>query len=278
MIRLVFLAFLLILGACSSGGGSSSSKDDGGPGSNRAPLNIDVGEQHISFNVRAQESANISVSVNFVGDTVVVGTPVGQNPPNWLGVEAVSEGNGTASFRVSAFGVAPGTYTATLRFITGWFDTEEIKYEDVPVTLVVREAPGLAIATLNKIVINNSTSEDELEFNVAVTPTDPEVTWRVVASSPLLLAEKNNGGSRIDLTVDRVAALNAENGVRAEWVDVAYSYMGFETSVRLPVTVEIAFANIQAVSPRVLYRGEETKVRVRGANGARRDSNRRNSC
>lgn len=262
MIRLVFLALLLVLGACSSGGGSSGK--GGEPGSNYPALSITVDAPQVDFIVGLQESASRAVAVRFVGDAVIVGAPAGQSVPGWLGVQELGQSKGEAFFELHAFGVAPGTYTTTLRFLTGWIETEEIKYVDVRITLVVKEAPGVSIGTVNTIVIDNSLGEDELMFSIPVTPSESAVTWRIAAASALLHAEKNNGNSAIDLTIDRAKAGISENGVREEWVDLVYSYLGRETQVRIPVTVEIAFTGVKTVSPRVLYSGEDTTVRVRG--------------
>jgi hypothetical protein len=73
----------------------------------------------------------------------VVGTLPGQTQPAWLVLEAYSQSSPTQfSFpiRVVTAGLAPGTYSTTLRFVTGDANGNNAVFSDLPVTLTLREA------------------------------------------------------------------------------------------------------------------------------------------
>ena len=262
MIRILFLSLFVLLAGCSSGGGSSTNNT----GSGRASLSVSADVEQLRFNLGLYQAQETRVTVRFVGDAVIAGVPVGQTQPEWLGAYEVSQSAGVAVFQIGAYGHAAGTYTGTIRFVTGWIETEEIKYIDVPVTMIVQEPPGIAIQAPGPIVIDNLTEESDLSFSFSVIPDDTSVTWDVVASSSLLHASKNESENRVDIMIDKNALTTIENGTREEWIDIGYSHITYEQSVRVPVTIEIAYARLQYVTPRVIYAGEDTIVRVRGSN------------
>ncbi|HWK48375.1 MAG TPA: hypothetical protein VNR40_00745, partial [Steroidobacter sp.] len=62
--------------------------------------------------------------MNFVGDGVIVGYPPGVASASWLSVNAPSSAQSpvTVTLSVTSTGLAPGTYTANLRFASGKAD------------------------------------------------------------------------------------------------------------------------------------------------------------
>ena len=130
---LLVSGFLLV--ACGGGGGGS----DGGGGVNTS---ITVSSSSLDFRVRVGTNQSQDVTVNFVGDGVVIGTPPSDPVlPSWLNASVVgSQSNSpltvsvTVTPGVTGYPGTPGTYTATLRFLTGRVDGSNISYVDVPVT------------------------------------------------------------------------------------------------------------------------------------------------
>lgn len=146
MIRCLLLGLLLVLSACSSGGGSSSKGSDGSGGSSgkRESASVTAASQHVAITVVENQSTTATVEFNYVGDGMVALIPPGMQQPDWLYADLVHETRNTARFLLTVVAPPPpGTYTTTIRFAAAWFDTEEIDWVDVDVTLTVAFPPRL---------------------------------------------------------------------------------------------------------------------------------------
>lgn len=88
-----------------------------------------------------------TVRVTFQGDGVMVGYPPGVAVPSWLTIVPGATSAGTAEFSLGVTDVgAPGTRSATVRFVTGKADGSQLKYADVAVTCTVTAGAPTAIA------------------------------------------------------------------------------------------------------------------------------------
>ena len=131
----VLLSLLLV--AC--GGGGDSGGGGGGGGGGGSNYSISVAPTSVSINGLAGASpVSQAVTVTFRGDGVVIGTLPGQTLPPWLSVSGPSASTSPASVDIIAQpNVAPGTYSATLRFVTGKADGSNVVYVDVPISYTV---------------------------------------------------------------------------------------------------------------------------------------------
>jgi hypothetical protein len=136
--RGIVLALLVVMTAGCGGGG-------GGGGGTPATPTYTISLTTTALTFSGPELTTIppqAVGVTFSGAGVVVGTPPGQTPPTWLVLEAHSQSSSTqVSFpiRVVTAGLAPGTYSTTLRFVTGDANGNNAVFADLPLTLTVRE-------------------------------------------------------------------------------------------------------------------------------------------
>lgn len=141
---LLVVLFAAVLCAC--GGGDSGSGGNGGPssgGSNR--YSISLGTQTLNFDVsQSSASPTQNVAVTFSGAGVVVATRPGESMPNWLAVDPATVTSTTqvtvpVRARTDAPGLVPGSYSFTLRFVTGDANGNNAAYTDLVVNFIVRE-------------------------------------------------------------------------------------------------------------------------------------------
>ncbi len=130
---------------CGGGGGGDSG---GGGGGTRYTISLTTAA--LSFN--GPEFATIApqaVGVTFSGEGVVIGTLPGQTLPSWLVLEAHSQSSPTQvslPLRVLTAGLAPGTYSTTLRFVTSDSNGNNLAFVDLPITLTLREGFKVTLA------------------------------------------------------------------------------------------------------------------------------------
>jgi len=135
--RWIALGLLVVVTAGCGGGGG------GGGGTPTPTYTISLTTQALNFS--GAELTTIppqAVGVTFSGAGIVVGTLPGQTQPGWLVLEAYNQSSPTqVSFpiRVVTAGLAPGTYSTTLRFVTGDANGNNAVFADLGVTLTLRE-------------------------------------------------------------------------------------------------------------------------------------------
>lgn len=131
--RAIFTWLLPALFALGCGGGGNS-----GPA-----YSLDVTPASLSFS--AEQNGPLpptkTLSVAYKGDGLVAGYPTGSPEPGWLSVQLTSSTASTAtlSVRVSSTSMPPGTYTTTLRVITGKADGTNLVTRDIPISCQVTE-------------------------------------------------------------------------------------------------------------------------------------------
>lgn len=125
------------LAACSSG--------DSKPGTS---ISLDRSSLTFAATRGGPSPADQAVAASWVGDGLIVGYPVGVSPASWLAVGLTQTGASSAVATVSVVpaGLAAGTYTTTLRFVTGRSDGSDVKYQDVSVRLDVADTFTAAVA------------------------------------------------------------------------------------------------------------------------------------
>ena len=147
----------LLITACGGGGGGGGDTSGGSvSGGNGGSTSITASPASLSFTAVEYSATADSktVKATFKGDGLIIGYPTGVRAESWLAVDSGSFTNSpvTAKFSASAAGLGKGTYTTTIRLVTGKEDGSQIKYVDIPVTFVV-------VGGLN-------TDKDSLQFSM----------------------------------------------------------------------------------------------------------------
>lgn len=147
LMKAVMGLFSLSLIACGGGGGGGGSSSGG----SQYSITLDKSSVQLSSTYGDISGSRVNVTATFKGDGVIVGYPPGVQPPNWLFVDAGVSTATTAQFQLyaSPFNVPPGTYTTTLRFITGNANNESSAvHKDLTVTFNFSDS-----LTLNRMKI-----------------------------------------------------------------------------------------------------------------------------
>ena len=139
-VRHTWLALVASLALSACGGGTSSP-----PGTS---ISLDKSSLTFSATRGGASPASQAVVASWVGDGLIVGYPAGVSQASWLAVTLAQSGASSAIATVSVItsGLLAGTYTTTLRFVTGRQDGSDVKYVDVPVTLNVADNFTVAVA------------------------------------------------------------------------------------------------------------------------------------
>jgi hypothetical protein len=142
--RSAFIRFIALTAASlsliSCGGG------DGG----ETPTALSVTPTSLSYTppTTAPRTQSKPLTANFAGDFVVVGYAPGVTPPTWIGTVTNGPATGTAGARsvtftipVNATGLAAGTYSVTIRVLTGKgtaaANATALNFVEVPITMTV---------------------------------------------------------------------------------------------------------------------------------------------
>lgn len=121
--------FSLVLLACGGGGKSS-------PGTS-----IHVSPASLTFDapLNGPVPAPQTLTFSYAGDGCVVGYPTGVPTPSWMSAQLISytASGGAVSVAINGTNLAPGSYSTTLRFVSGHKDGTALVTQDVPITFVV---------------------------------------------------------------------------------------------------------------------------------------------
>jgi hypothetical protein len=125
-VALVALASAALAG-CGGGGGSGTS--------------ISVDQASVTFTAASAGTlpAGRQIRATFKGDGILIGYPADVPEPSWLGLQLLSQTGSSATLAVSILqtDLPPGSYSTTLRFVTGRADGSGLKHVDVPVSYSV---------------------------------------------------------------------------------------------------------------------------------------------
>lgn len=188
-ILIALIAFL-----CTSCGGS-------GGGGSSYEISTDVAEVKFNFYAGDTDSKSENVIVSFKGDGVIVGYPPGEPEPFWLDIETVTSSTTKATFKLTAqyndFFTDPGVYSVDLRFLTGKEDGSQIEYEEVTVTLTVKEIPEPL-----SFSIHPSSNDLMQAINISDYILNDELsTWELISSDVTWLTLDQSSGTTASETL-----------------------------------------------------------------------------
>lgn len=222
--RLVALVGVLLVSACGGGGGG-----DGAASGNS--LSLDRSGVQLLLGTADRDVSQVVVTVGFRGAGVVVGTLPGQAVPPWLQVSAGTPAGGTVRVTVGAFdpGLQPGTYTTTLRFVTGNADQTGLVSQDLPVTLKVAPRVEPASWTLDAVAGGAPRAQ-----TLAI---DTPNGWTLRADQPWVTFERTQGTGSAAVAVS-VAPSQLAVGEHSAQVTLEDTASGATQVLPLRVTVD----------------------------------------
>lgn len=130
---LIALLIPLLLVSCGGGGGGGE-----------AGYSISLDKSALSFNVvfGRVSAPSQTVTATYKGDGVIVGFPPDIEAPPWLRIISTSTNTGSVTFKLSITETTtpypPGSYTTSVRFVTGSASSGETVYRDLPVTIKIK--------------------------------------------------------------------------------------------------------------------------------------------
>lgn len=205
VVRTILVVFFLaFVSGCSSGGGSGSGNG----------TSISLDRRSLTFNGVEGPAAPASqiVVARFQGDGVIVGYPVGVEEPTWLLVEISSNTSSSANIMVQPTEyMSAGTYTTTLRFVTGKEDGSQIQYADLPVTYTVSK--GAEVTTTGDLIFNAlGTAPDAVSpsdgYDITLSGASAQWTINTDADWLNLSTTSAQGDATVAVTATPIGGLN----------------------------------------------------------------------
>ncbi|WP_129779957.1 hypothetical protein [Peristeroidobacter soli] len=195
--RVVALALLFCcLWGCGGGGG--------GDGGDDTSISLSTSSITLDADLGSTSFASSTLTVNFRGAGVVVGTLPGQTMPTWL-LSPVPENSTTTqvvfSVRAFAYSMPRGTYTTTLRFVTGREDQSHLKTADLTVTLRVNTPFNASVAAPLAFVQADGATSATAVGPSAIQIVGENLQWRATANQPWVGFGATSGTQAGNLTI-----------------------------------------------------------------------------
>ena len=222
---------------CGGGGGG------GGGGSGGSGTGFSLSRSSVTFQALASDplAETINVQASWTSSAVAiiaVGVPPGQSLPSWLdlGLPGVFSNPLTIEFRRVVNGNTPGTYSATVRVVTGDVNSNVLDVVDVPVSFEVVAVPTITPNPLNLAwVESEQPSSQQLTITrdnrVQVAGTIVDVNWLGVAAAGDTLTVSGNAQSQSQAPGPLSASLTA-----------TFSFNGRQRNVVVPVAATVGRA------------------------------------
>jgi hypothetical protein len=191
-----------LLSACGGGGGG-----DGGGGGGGDDTSISLSTSSLSFEAYASSGGSPpqQITVSFSGAGVVIGTLPGQTLPIWLPTPSVVSQTGSqalVSIRTFTSTLQPGTYTSTLRFVTGREDQTNLKTSDLVVTLRVNAPMSASVSgTLNFLALEGDPAGARATGASTIRIAGDRLAWQATADQPWVRFDATSGTQPRDLVV-----------------------------------------------------------------------------
>lgn len=182
----------------------------GGGGSDSSTPTYSVSLDRTSVHFSADRGASVasqSVRVTYQGDGLIVGYPTGVQPASWLDLTLTGTStSATATLFVTNPNLPPGTYTTTLRFVTGNSDGSVVRYVDLPVSLDLRDT--FAVVASDSTLTRSWGSATTLQGTPVLIQTYAK-PWHASSNAEwvTLSATQGSGAATIAVTVPSTASL-----------------------------------------------------------------------
>lgn len=294
------LSVALLLQGCGGGGGGggnegnpapapvlpSSETSAGDPGlsspsgsisSSRSALNFSVFRRSDGSYGKQAPADTLSVHIAFNGDGVLIGFAPGVPQPSWLKLPFASSTPITApdkqvdvSIGVDAKGLSGGTYSTSLRFVTGTLgNSASMTYIDLPVRVTVLNAPVVYSGPMLEFDAKEGqvSGSQSLSLNFGALTSVKVSTSAGNANSiganwmAVKLDEKDDRKVTVALKPETIA------GMYEGYAVVKYTSQGTSDEKLIPVRLKVAAAGRPAVdyaSPPLQYLNKPGSVIVRG--------------
>lgn len=226
---LLFFACLALV-ACGGGGGGGDSSSS----------NLTVSSSSVTFTTFSGASLPPSQSVELSWNNsqvagLVVGYPPGEQEPTWLNAQLFGDSSPlTLVFSVSTTNLPSGTYTTTVRVVTGDADGNILGVEDIAVTLVLTDKLAVSSSSnLNFNMVNGGATPPAQTVNLI----GQEIDWTASASAPWIQLSQNSGTAPGSLTLG-VDPAGMGSGVYSATVDFKDDASGDVATVTVQFTIE----------------------------------------
>ncbi|WP_116808132.1 hypothetical protein [Steroidobacter cummioxidans] len=182
VVRSVLAALCLsLLSACGGGGGGGGSGGTGGGGtSTSGGYSISLSTQALTFSGTQYSSIPAqTVTATFKGDGVLVGTRPGEVLPQWLRVSNTGVTGDRAVFSVEIVpgSLAAGTHSTALRFVSGNANGSNTVYQELAITLNLREGFRATAPDINFSVVEGGPFTPA--EGVTIDITGENISWSV---------------------------------------------------------------------------------------------------
>ena len=184
---------LLTLSACGGGGGGGGSSDG-----------ISVDTSAISFTAERNGAlpATQSFAVKWSNPNVagvVVGVPPSQSVPSWISISLQGSSSPlTLNVSVNTTNLAAGTYTMTLRLVSGDSNANVINTIDIPVSYTVKNVVG---ATPNQLSYSYVLGDATLPASQSISLSGTGINWTASADQNWLKLGNASGTTPVSLPV-----------------------------------------------------------------------------
>ncbi|MET1257172.1 BACON domain-containing protein [Aliikangiella maris] len=226
------LSLLLACGGGGGGGGSSYS------------LTLDKTALKFETVYLSQEYLSQSVTVKFVGDGVIVGTPPDTTLPNWLSVATMKQTTTSAEFRidVDASFLAPGNYQTVLRFITGKADASDYVTKDLSVSLVIKDQLITNTESLNFAVKEYQQMAIEPQV-IQLNMYDQSTRWTAESNQDWITISQTegNGNSELQVSITNFSELSGINTG-----EIIINGINTASNISIPISLKIRPRKIYA--------------------------------
>ena len=243
----------IALSACGGGGGGGGSSAGGNSGTGTL---LTVSASSLDFTANRGETApeDQSFTVRWTDPSVagfVIGTPPGESVPTWLDVTTAGRTSPvTVTVGVNNTNLDVGTYSMTLRIVTGDANANPLRTVDVPVTYTVSDDFRVSETALQTERVAGSTRQiGGPNFEVR----GENVSWTASADQPWVSLNPASGTSpqEVSLQLDSAALPIGANLATITIQDDADP----QNTLTVDLTVDVRAPQIDVFRPSLVFSG-----------------------
>jgi hypothetical protein len=189
-LRWLALTTSVVLTACGGGGGGGSALGGSSLSLSRDSVRFDAFED-------GPTPSPVIVKATYAGDGLLVGYPPDEGFAPWLQIVALNDGNPVeVQLQIMSTDLPYGTYTTTVRFVTGRESTGDVTIRDVPVTYIVARN-----IQLSQTDLFNSALQGDAIPNAQIVVDKGNAAWDVTSDQTWISFIKHPSGTGGDFEV-----------------------------------------------------------------------------